>query len=577
MFRALLGLVLLMAAVFVPFAALAGDEQKPVDWKEVFKTTKLPGQDAKLAANRTRAPERIDWAKVFGAKAPEQVPAMEPSAMEKRYRLGGADVVEGRDGGAPQPGAKAVAEDGVAGAQAASEPRTGEGPAPVAADAAASPEQRTEAGPVSGAATGTAAAPQEKTEASGQVRAPLAAAEAAPPVVPVPEPLPAPSAPGPEPELELPGLPGGFPAPLPAPAPDPGRDGHPEPLAKAHADRAPDRDAAPEPQSLFAPVPDEAKGESMVATLPVPEKASADKGGTAGAPAIAPAPVPDKARVEAPRTAAAPAEPESGAPLAVAKVPEAAPGEDRDEAQGQKIEPIPDRAEAGNPAGSTPAAAAAAPAEPVRLAAVEPPRPPVMVQEPRYSPEAVDLFLELALHTESDLAAYHAGKVRELRPLVLTRWSTNPRVRVLGEAGPIESMVRRAVARLAPAVDRVSPLDFGMAEGAEANLTVYVLPTAPGDGAGYVENAYQGEHITGSRVVLYAREATPAKVSRLLLRALGLMGLDFGGLQSVMAAHGDLPGEATEIDLQALELLYHPRLSAGMRLEDVRQAVQLLR
>lgn len=486
---------------------------EPVDWSKVFEKRKGGDFDWSLVANRTVSQPvgPVDWWEVFGKKAPGAKPADKAASGPREE---------------PEPGPEAIAPPKAAGRPAVPVQNLIE-PGP---DKPAAPARPAKGRTSSEAPQAPAVLPAPAAREAAPANRPAAAASREPAPISAPAPAPAPAM---EPAS------GGFSksgaAPAPAPAP---------------AAAAPAVAAA---QPATPPAPAQPAAEALPASAPAPLPSAQAAAHSTPPPAAA----------AAPQAKAAPA---PGPALAAPPAPASAPS-----AAGPLAEPAREAA----PALPVAAKAPAAPSSGAQVAAVERPKPAAVVREPRFRPEQVAHFLAVALHDKDELAAVHAGKKDAARPLLLTRWKGEARLRVAGRntaAG--EALVREAAAEIGAALEKAGGVGLRVAE--PANLLVYVLPSGPGDAPGYVKNAYDGAQIVGSTMVVYADKTGKAAALQLLLRALGLPGLDYAGRESVLAA--DQPaGRLTALDAAALALLYSPELSPGMDLAAVRAAVEAMR
>ncbi|MEW5773602.1 MAG: hypothetical protein AB1916_08775 [Thermodesulfobacteriota bacterium] len=342
--------------------------------------------------------------------------------------------------------------------------------------------------------------------------------------------------------------------------------------------RAPARPAAP--PAPPAPAPDFAP--PAPAPAPVPQPVPPIEPATPAAQAAPPTPAPHGGALPPADTAESPARP-------AAPVEAAPPGKAAEETSAsrqtpppatQEVQPaapspapVPEPAQVQAPARPEPAparpAAKKAPA-PRQVAAVEQSRPGPLFPKKGYDEGQVAHFLAVALPAPDGSAAAQA------RPMILTRWQGDVRLRVSGRnTAGAEAQVRAAAEEIAAALAGQGRISLREAE--PANLLVYVLPSGPGDSPGYVQNAYDAAAITGSKVVVYADKAGRSSVLRLLLAALGLPGPAPAGQDSVLAAAAPAGAGLTALDRTALDLLYSPVLSPGMDQASARQAARSLR
>ncbi|MDY7001071.1 MAG: hypothetical protein SVS15_04725 [Thermodesulfobacteriota bacterium] len=203
-----------------------------------------------------------------------------------------------------------------------------------------------------------------------------------------------------------------------------------------------------------------------------------------------------------------------------------------------------------------------------------------------YSKEFIDHFLGIALFDQEEQFIHHRGGGHRPRPKVLTKWDRDIQVKIRGELSLEERAgMEEAISDFGAVLERASGISMRLLapfeDAASANLIIYVLAPRRGpDISGYVKNVYgDNARIVRSDVVLYSGQASPGIVRRQLMHALGFLGRDFKGQDSVMSvsARPDFDaGPFPEIDARALELLYRPELAAGMDLESVREAASSL-
>lgn len=219
-------------------------------------------------------------------------------------------------------------------------------------------------------------------------------------------------------------------------------------------------------------------------------------------------------------------------------------------------------------------AVAVPPAIKVKPAPAPPPAPKRL-----YSDEAVAHFLQVAMFDKDALKAAHS--VNKARSQVLVRWDAPVRLRIVGGDAASRGLAEEA----ARVVGRALPSQhtgLEVVEGGDANMALFILDGDGGGISGYTENTYRdGQVISGSRIVLYKDGLHPGTAVRQLLRALGFTGCDLDGRDSVMHCGVGAPEQGgemlTELDRQALKMLYHPALEPGMALDTVRKAVESLR
>ncbi|NJB67854.1 hypothetical protein GGQ74_001494 [Desulfobaculum xiamenense] len=369
-----------------------------------------------------------------------------------------------------------------------------------------------------------------------------------------------------------------------------------QPCTPAAQTHAPTPKAAPAPSLSTAPTPTATPepappaGEQVPRSVtPTPTPSSAHPAAIADAQAEAPAPAPmatvtatatpAPTAADSDTTAAAEEHASVEPPLEVVTL---APSKSPVQPPAQAAAPETDF-HPYSPACSPSDTRIAPPAPPVALvAAVSPTRTPKTARPaPQpirlFDDAAIDRLVLLALHDKDDQMAQDGTPARSM---ILTKWTGDARVRILGARDDRErAMVADAVERINAVLKETVSISLRVTEF-EPNISVFLLDG--GDGLdGYTRNTYAPDQsIESANVVLYRDAATPRTILRETLRALGVTGCVPGAGDSVFStACTSVQKRSCELpdaDANALRLMYHPSLKPGMDAAQLRAAAARL-